>query len=119
MWDGGLRLVADGLLHESATVVKNIVLNEDLGHGLVGRSDHQMSVGPARLIEPSARQGRPRSRPDAAHDLGIGTKERINRCVGRVLGCSRFVTSLSCGSRICYRTAALIFAAQQFTYASV
>ena len=49
--DSRLRLVADRHLHEIAVVAKNLVLSEDLGGDLIGRSDHQMAAGPAALIE--------------------------------------------------------------------
>ena len=76
---------ADRHLHEIAVVAKDLVLSEDFGDRLVRRSDHQMSARAAALIELRARQGRPAAlAADAAHHLGIGREERVDRGLGRV-----------------------------------
>ena len=50
-----------------------------------GVPDHQMSAGPAALIERSARQRRPAAlAADAAHHLGVRTEERMRSGFGRV-----------------------------------
>jgi hypothetical protein len=83
--DRSLRLVADRHLHEIAIVAENLVLSEDLGDRLSGRSDHQMATGAAALIELRARQGRPAAlAPDAAHHLCVRREERLNRGFGRI-----------------------------------
>ena len=80
-----MRLIADRHLHEVAVVAKDLVVSEDLGDGLVRRSDHQMSALPTALIELRPRQGRPATlAPNAAHHFGIRAEERFDRGFGRI-----------------------------------
>ena len=80
-----MRLMADGHLHEIAIVAKDLVLGEDFGDGLIGRSDDQMAARAPVLIELRARQGRPAAlSADAGHHLGVRTEECIDRGFGGV-----------------------------------
>src|SRR5271157_5865437 len=80
-----LRLCADRHLHQIALMAEDLVLSEDLRHRLVRRPDHQMPARAATCLELRPGERRPAALlADAAHHLGIGLEEGLDRGFGGV-----------------------------------